>query len=160
MCTVCIHVHAWYYDIAPCGHGAFAIWPAGQTTCWCHWWVSKKLLSLEPRQSKKVTLVGQSTLLTSSSYSMPFVIVSRTTGVFFVKIEPSHQSSWQANNAIYLRNETFSVKSTQYKSLKKLYATSLGPTNQVHVYIATSAVTETHTQIHTQNDYNNPHACA
>ena len=58
---------------------------------------------------------------------MPFLIVSRTSGVFFVEKELSHLSLWQANNAISPK-EMFSMKSTQFISLKankKLYAASL-----------------------------------
>ena len=43
---------------------------------------------------------------------MPFLIVSRTIHVFFLKKEPSRQSSWQANNAISPEGNTFSEVNT------------------------------------------------
>ena len=61
--------------------------------------------SLEPNTIKKVALVRQSLLLASGSYTIPFLIVSRT---IFVEKEPRRQSSWQVNNTTSPERNLFS----------------------------------------------------
>ena len=77
---------------------------------------------------------------------MPFLIISRTIGVFFVK-EPSCPDHRSSQIMPYLPNDMFSAKFTQYISLKaykKLYAASLW-TYKPDMYVAASVVTDTHT---------------
>ena len=59
---------------------------------------------------------------------MPFVIVSRTIGVFFVEKEPSRSSLWQANDAISPEQNIFHevhTMHTMHIAYKKLYIASL-----------------------------------
>ena len=77
---------------------------------------------------------------------MPFVIVSRTIGVFLSR-KSRVVDIRDRQITPYLPNEMFSVKSTQYISLKaykKLYITSLW-THKPCRHVAASAVTDTHT---------------
>ena len=130
-------MHTWLWDCTT--HGAtFAIWPAGQTTCWYHdRWFSKK-----PR-----TQDSQRKLLyfrASGSYTVPFLIVSRTWCIFLLR--KSRVANHRGKQITpYLLKETFSAKSTQYTSLKaykKLYASSLWTR-----YAAASVVMDTHIYI-------------
>ena len=76
---------------------------------------------------------------------MSFIVVSRTIGVFLVEREPSHRSLWQANDIIS-PEQTFSVKSTQYESLKaykELYDASFWTLR----YTAASVVIDKHRTI-------------
>ena len=62
-------------------------------------------MHVEPKTVKESCSV---LLLASGSYTVPFVIVSRIIGVCLVEKQPSHQSSWQANNTIAPEQNVFS----------------------------------------------------
>ena len=92
-------------------------------------------------------------LLASGSYTMPFVIMSRTIGVFFVKKEPSCWSLWQVNNVISPKRNVFNkVHTIQiFKSTIKCIPPHFGRIIQV----CSRWCGNRHTHTHSQNNYCN-----
>ena len=79
--------------------------------------MTQQIIIIKPR-----TQDSQSrSLLASGSYTVQFVIVLRTIGVFLVEKQPSRRSLWQANNAISPEQNVFSEVHTMhvFKSLQE-----------------------------------------
>ena len=112
--------------------------------------IDESAKTIEPTtqdSQKKVALVWSS-LLAGDSYTMPFVIVSRTIGVFFVMKEPSHRSWLQANYAISPEQNIFSeVHAVHIFKGRRETVCRLTLDTQTRC-VAASVVTHTHTHTH------------
>ena len=106
-------------------HGAaitIKFWPAGQTMCSCSAESAKSYQARTLDIQRKLIQFRYSSLLASGSYAMPFLIVSRTIGVFLSRksgVTDHHISRQRSPHNVYLQKKLYAASFQTYSHQRR-----------------------------------------